>query len=604
MIFSCVVAFRSNTPFIMIRSFLFAVFAGSALASEKPIVAVYDLERGLSENGANDGSMFGVNLESQRPLTFFDVTRSLSQAVKDPKVEAIVLDVDGAPLGLAQIEEIRRHLESAKEAEKDIWLYSDYYNTKTAILGSAANHFVLMPEAGVSFSGMAAQSMYFKGMLDKAGLQADVIHIGDFKSFGEEFYRTGPSEFAAKQREELIDGMFDQVISTVAKGRGVEGVDVLNLVDRGEFTAEEAKANGLVDDLQYRTDFNAELKERYAEARIDREYRLPDLDGPEMDSIFDMFKLMMASGDDSKSKKDFIGVVVLEGGISDASVAPVRKQVVKLLKDEHAKGLVLRVNSPGGSALSSEVLWEVTDEWKASGRPFAVSMGGVAASGGYYVSAGADRIFAEAGTITGSIGVVGMKMVMGEALEKLGITTHTIQRGKHADAMSITRPFNEEEKTLVRNSMLEIYGTFKKRITDGRGNRLKGDLETMAGGRVYTGSRALELGLVDELGGLADAIAWTAEEAGVDGDSVQLRPEPKSALEGMFAGPEKKGEDEIVRMAAPAAASSAVRKMVRELGVSQFPESARRQVGRALQRLDAISESGVQLIGPDLELRW
>ncbi|MGB1128612.1 MAG: signal peptide peptidase SppA [Haloferula sp.] len=588
----------------MIRSLLFAVFAGSALASEKPIVAVYDLERGLSENGANDGSMFGVNLESQRPLTFFDVTRSLSQAVKDPKVEAIVLDVDGAPLGLAQIEEIRRHLESAKEAEKDIWLYSDYYNTKTAILGSAANHFVLMPEAGVSFSGMAAQSMYFKGMLDKAGLQADVIHIGDFKSFGEEFYRTGPSEFAARQREELIDGMFGQVIETVAKGRGIESSDLLSLVDRGEFSADEAKASGLVDQLQYRTDFNAALKERYADAKIDREYRLPDLDGPEMDSIFDMFKLMMASGDDSKSKKDFIGVVVLDGGISDASVAPVRKQVVKLLKDEHAKGLVLRVNSPGGSALSSEVLWEVTDEWKASGRPFAVSMGGVAASGGYYVSAGADRIFAEAGTITGSIGVVGMKMVMGEALEKLGITTHTIQRGKHADAMSITRPFNEEEKTLVRNSMLEIYGTFKKRITDGRGNRLKGDLESMAGGRVYTGSRALELGLVDELGGLADAIAWTAEEAGVDGDSVKLRPEPKSALEGMFAGPEKKGEDEIVRMDAPAAASSAVRKMVRELGFSQLPENVRRQVGRALQRLDAISESGVQLIGPDLELRW
>lgn len=588
----------------MIRSLLFAVFAGSALASEKPIVAVYDLERGLSENGANDGSMFGVNLESQRPLTFFDVTRSLSQAVKDPKVEAIVLDVDGAPLGLAQIEEIRRHLESAKEAEKDIWLYSDYYNTKTAILGSAANHFVLMPEAGVSFSGMAAQSMYFKGMLDKAGLQADVIHIGDFKSFGEEFYRTGPSEFAARQREELIDGMFGQVIETVAKGRGIESSDLLSLVDRGEFSADEAKASGLVDQLQYRTDFNAALKERYADAKIDREYRLPDLDGPEMDSIFDMFKLMMASGDDSKSKKDFIGVVVLDGGISDASVAPVRKQVVKLLKDEHAKGLVLRVNSPGGSALSSEVLWEVTDEWKASGRPFAVSMGGVAASGGYYVSAGADRIFAEAGTITGSIGVVGMKMVMGEALEKLGITTHTIQRGKHADAMSITRPFNEEEKTLVRNSMLEIYGTFKKRITDGRGNRLKGDLESMAGGRVYTGSRALELGLVDELGGLADAIAWAAEEAGVDGDSVKLRPEPKSALEGMFAGPEKKGEDEIVRMDAPAAASSAVRKMVRELGFSQLPENVRRQVGRALQRLDAISESGVQLIGPDLELRW
>lgn len=581
-----------------------ALLASAAFAADKPIVAVYDLEQGLSESGMSEASLLNMSFESQRPLTFFDVTRSLGLAVKDPEVKAIVLEVDSAPLGLAQIEELRGHLQAAREAEKDVWLYSDYYNTKTALLGAAANHFVLMPEAGVTFSGMASQSMYFKGMLDKAGLQADVIHIGDFKSFGEEFYRTGPSEFAAKQREELIGGMFDQIIGTVSEGRGVESEDLMGLVDRGEFTATDAKEAGLVDDLQYRTDFNALLREKYPEAKFDREYELPDLDGPEMDSIFDMFKLMMSSGRDSKSKEDYVAVVVLEGGISDASIAPVREQIVKLLKDEHAKGLVLRVNSPGGSALSSEVLWEATDEWKGSGRPFAVSMGGVAASGGYYVSAGADRIFAEPGTITGSIGVVGMKMVMGGALEKLGITTHTIQRGEHADAMSFTEPFTEEEKALVRKSMLDVYGTFKKRIMDGRGDRLKGELEGMAGGRVYTGKRALELGLVDELGGLAQAIAWTAEKAGVDADSVQLRPEPKSALEGMFSAPDKKGSDEIVRMGGSNPAGSAVRSVIRDAGISQFPEPVRRPIERALQRLDAISESRVQLIAPDIDLRW
>ena len=580
------------------------MLAGAALAADKPVVAVYDLERGLSESGMTEPSLMNMSLESQRPLTFYDVTRSLGLAVKDPNVKALVLDVDGAPLGLAQIGEIQRHLASAREAGKDVWLYSDYYTTKTALLGAASNHFVLMPEAGVTFSGMASQSLYFKGMLDKAGLQADVIHIGDFKSFGEEFYRTGPSEFALEQREELIGGMFDQIISAVAQGRSVESSKVMELVDRGEFTAEEAKEAGLVDDLQYRTDFNAALRERYEGAKFDREYELPDLDGPEMDSLFDVFKLMMDSGKDSKAKEDYVAVVVLDGGISDASVAPVRKEIVKLLKDDHAKGLVLRVNSPGGSALASEVLWEVTDEWKDRGRAFSVSMGGVAASGGYYVSAGADRIFAESGTITGSIGVVGMKMVMGDAMDKLGITTHTIQRGKHADVMSFTKPFTEEEKKLVRDSMVDVYGTFKKRITDGRGDRLKGDLESMAGGRVYTGARALELGLVDELGGLSDAIAWTAEKAGVGTDAVKLRPEPKSPLDGLFSKPEKKPEGEIVGMAQGSPTGDAVRTMIRQMGTAVLPEQVRGSVDRMLQRLDAIHESRIQLIGPDLDLRW
>jgi len=588
----------------MIRSLFIPFLAGVALAADKSVVAVYDLEKGLSENGVVEASVLNMNLESQRPLTFFDVTRSLGMAVSDPDVKALVLDVDGSPLGLAQIEEIQRHLEAAKEAGKDVWLYSDYYNTKTAMLGAAANQFILMPEAGVTFSGMAAQSMYFKGMLDKAGVQADVIHIGDFKSFGEEFYRTGPSEFAAQQREELIGGMFDQIVGAVAKGRSIEESAVMELVDRGEFSAEDAKKGGLVDELQYRTDFNTMLRERYADAKFDREYEMPDLDGPDMDSVFDVFKLMMDSGSDSKSKEDYVAVVVLEGAISDASIAPVRKEIVKLLKDDHAKGLVLRVNSPGGSALSSEVLWEVTDEWKSKGRPFAVSMGGVAASGGYYVSAGADRIFAEAGTVTGSIGVVGMKMVMGDALDKLGITTHTIQRGKHADAMSFTKPFSEDEKKLVRDSMLEVYGTFKQRITDGRGERLKGDLEGMAGGRVYTGARALELGLVDELGGLHEAIAWIADEAGVEADTVKLRPEPKSPLDGLFSKPEKKADGEIVGMGQTRPAVDAVRGLVQEVGVSQLPAPVRRQIGRMVKRLDAITESRVQLIGPDVDLRW
>lgn len=554
---------------------------------------------------ADSMSLFSPQIDASRPLTFHDISTSLAKAAKDPELRAVVVDADDAGLGLPQILEVRRHLLALRKAGKDVWVYSDHFNPKSALLGSAANHFMLMPEADSDFAGLSSESMYFKGLLDKVGVQADVIHIGDFKSFGEEFYRTGPSEFAEKQQTELIDGIFQVLHRSVAEGRGVDEAEVLRLINQGTFTAAEAEEAGLVDGLAYRTDFNRRVRETYAEAEFDDNYQLPDRDGPEIKGLLDLVKLFMNAGTDPQADREYVAVVVLEGGISDETVAPVREAILKLLKDEKAKALVLRVDSPGGSALASEVLWEVTDEWKASGRPFAVSMGGVAASGGYYVSAAADRIFAEEGTVTGSIGVVGMKLVTAGAMEKLGITTHRIERGEHADAMSMTKPFTPEESELVRKSMLAVYGTFKKRIIDGRGDRLKGELEGMAGGRVYTGAKALELGLVDELGGLAEAIAWAGERAGLAEPISRLRPEPKSMLEGLFATPEKSDDDELVKIqVAPHSATEAIRGAFREAGISALPESARESVSRALQRLDGISESRIQLIGPDFKLEW
>lgn len=586
----------------------FFATASLAIAEVPPVVAVYDLEGAISESGIVGGSMVSMNLDdlnTERPLTFHDLSVGLKKAAASPEVVAVVIDADGAALGLAQIEELRRHLLQAREAGKDVWLYSDYFNTKTALLGSAVSEFVLMPEAGVEFDGIYAQSMYFKGLLEKVGVTADVIHIGDFKSFGEEFYRNGPSEFAAEQTEQLIDGIFSEITRSTADGRGLEEAKVLEMIDRGTFTASDAKDAGLVDDLQYRTDFNTALRAKYSGAEFDSNYGLPDREGPEIDNIFDVLKLLMNSGESEESKTDYVAVVVMEGGISDATIAPVRAAIVKLLKDKHAKALVLRVDSPGGSALSSEVLWEATEEWGKSGRPFAVSMGGVAASGGYYISAGADRIFAEPSTITGSIGVVGMKFVFGDVLDKMGITTHSVQRGKHAGAMSITEGFDEDQRKLVRDSMLKIYGTFKTRILDGRGERLTQELESMAGGRVYTGRQALDLGLVDEMGGLTDAIAWAAGKAGLKDAGSRLLPEPRAMFDGLLANPKRDDDDELVRMSdARSPVAAAVGAVVREAGLEALPQASRNAVGRALQRLEAIGESRVQLIGQDLELSW
>lgn len=571
----------------------------------KPIVAVYDLEGPVSESGQGEEGLMALQMDASRPLTMLDLSRSLEKAATDATVKAVVLDADGAEVDFSQVQEIRKRLLAIREAGKDVWMYSEHLTNRTALLGSAANHFALMPEADCEFHGIHSESMYFKGLLDKIGVQADVIHIGDFKSFGENFYRTGPSDYALKQEEKLIDSIFGQIVKEVAEGRKLKPEEVRALIDNGSLTAKLAVEAKLADQVMYRTDFVKKLRETYGEdADFDRSYELPDLDGPEIGGLMDFFKLIFSESNKGKFRKDFIAVVALDGDITDESIAPVRTQILKLAKEEKAKALVLRVNSPGGSALASEVLWEATEEWNATGKPFVVSMGGVAASGGYYVSSAAKRIFAGEGTITGSIGVVGMKFVVGEALEKIGITTHTTDRGKNAGVMSMMRAFSDDEAKIVRDSMAEVYGTFKKRVSDGRGKALKGDLESFAGGRVYSGKDAQEIGLVDEIGGLHEAIAFAASEAKLEKPEVKLLPEPKSGLEGLFAPPSKKDDDEIIHASVAPRDPLGLRAMIKNCGLLEpLPAPAKSGVKRLISRLEAFQECHVLLLGPDLDLK-
>ncbi len=580
--------------------------AKAAEKEVKPIIAVYDLEGPISESGQKERGLAGLSFAPSRSLTLLDLTRSLEKAATDAAVKAVVVDADEMQADFSQLQEIRKQLLAVRAAGKDVWLYSEHLTNRTALLGSAANHFTLMPEADCEFQGLHAESMYFKGLLDKLGVKADVIHIGDFKSFGENYYLTGPSDYALKQEEKLIGSLYDQIVAQVAEGRKLKPEQVQVIIDDGALTPKRAVAAKLADELLYRTDLVTKLREVYGEeADFDRSYELPDLDGPEINGLMDIFKLMFKESGKGKFHKDFVAVVALDGDITEESIAPVRTQILKLAKEEKAKALVLRVNSPGGSALASEVLWEATDEWNATGKPFIVSMGGVAASGGYYVSSSANRIFAEAGTITGSIGVVGMKFVIGEALEKVGITTHTIQRGKNAGAMSMMRGFSEGEAKQVRDSMTEVYATFKKRVADGRGKALKGDLESLAGGRVYSGQDALDIGLVDEIGGLQQAVNYAAEAAKLVKPEVKLLPEPKSGLEGLFAKPDaEEDDDEIIRASVVPDSALKIQELLKSTGIMEtLPEPARAAVSKLASRMAAFRKTQVLLLAPDFDLK-
>ena len=462
-----------------------------------------------------------------------------------------------------------------------------------------------MPEGNVMLTGMYSESMYFKGLLDKLGVQVEVIHIGDFKSAGETFYRTGPSEYASKQQAILFDSIFEQMINQISTGRKINPNDLRTLIDKAVVTPQEAQKAKIVDALRYRTDFITKIKKHYGEdAEFDRNYELPNINGPEINGIMDLMRLAFKSGKDKKRKNDYIGIVALDAEINDYSVAPVRKEILKLAKDEKCRALVFRVNSPGGSALSSDVLWEATDEFKATGKPFVVSMGSVAASGGYYVSAAADKIYAEEGTITGSIGVVGMKFVLGGAMDKLGITTHSMKRGKHADIMNSHRPYTQAEADLIRKSMHNVYNTFKKRIIDGRGDRLKSNLDKLAGGRVYSGKHALRIGLIDEIGGLNEAIQHASELAELETYEIHLTPEPKSSLEGMFAGPEKHDDDdEFIRAHRTKNTSSLIRQHILTTpGLQLLKPTQRKQINTFMQRVESYQKNSILLISPDLQL--
>lgn len=578
----------------------------SAKPSEPaPVVAVYDLEGFVSESGHDGRDLVSdLNMGGHRPMTFLDLCLSMDAATRDPELVGVVLELDGAVLDFSQIQELRRRTLALRAAGKEVWMYSESFRTGTALLGSAASHFTLMPEADCSLDGIYLESMYFKNLLDRIGVRAEVVHIGDYKSFGETFYRTGPSDAARQQDESLVDEVFRQVVDDLAQARKLPREQVLKLIDLGSQRPQQVVAAGLADDVASRTDFVKQLRGKFGDAAdFDHEYAMPDLKGPEIKGLMDVFKLMLNQNEPKIPRKDFIAVIPLEGDIRDESVAPLREWILKLAKEEKARGLVLRVNSPGGSALASEVLWEATDKWKATGKPFVVSMGGTAASGGYYASCAADRIFAEQGTVTGSIGVVGMKVVFGEAFKKIGITTHAIQRGKFAGTASLSRGYDAQETRLVRESMEAVYATFKQRVSSGRGAALKRDLESLAGGRVFTGSQALEVGLVDEIGGMTEALAWITAKTGLDQPLVRMFPTPKSAMEGIFAQEETPDDDFIIRSGGPSGKRASLRHALLEAAASEaLPPRAAAEMKQLSARLQQWTKPQVLMLSRDVSI--
>ncbi len=536
--------------------------ASAQVPSKPKRIAHFHLSGALTEQPQEDP----LGLTSGKMTSLKSLLERLDKARKDDSVRAIALTLGGLSMGAAQIEELRDALTKFNVVDKRVFVHAESLNTWRFALMSAATDVSVVPMADVWLTGFYGERLYLKNLLSKIGCEADIIHIGDFKSAGETLTRTGPSEAAAENLDWLIDGLYDGIVGMIAESRGMSSKQVRGLIDEGPYTAESALKAGLVDSVQYRDEFVETVRKMYGDdAIVDNRYAEKDGIDVDVSNPFAFFSVLtdLFGGKKKGTRGDSVGIVYVEGtivpgygerspfgGSSGAYSGDISKALEEAAEDPSVKAVVLRVDSPGGSALASEIIWRATQQVR-SRKPIVVSMGNVAGSGGYYVACGADAIVADEMTITGSIGVVGGKIITAGMWEKLGVNWVPIQRGRNANLLNTLEPFNDGQRTRIEDWMNEVYAIFKAHVQEGRGSKLSKALEEMAGGRVYTGKQALELGLVDKIGGLHDAIELAARKASIADYDVRVIPEPKNFIDMLFgelSGTGERPTDIAVRM--------------------------------------------------------
>lgn len=452
------------------------------------------------------------------------ITTSIRLAANDRKIKGIYIDAAGSGMGVASRQELIETLNQFKESGKWIYAYADNYSQGDYLVASVADKIILNPVGNVDIHGVGAQTAFFTGLLDKLGIKIQVIKVGTYKSAVEPFILKSMSEPSRHQMHVYVDSIWDFYAQTIAANRNVTPATVASWADSLTFTwtAEHAVNAGIVTETGYRRAFEDMLRD-ITDVEAGKDLRLVS---PESYLEANNNKLASAS-------KDHIAVLYAvgdivedgEGGIVGATMVP---QIIKLADDDNVRALVLRVNSGGGSAFASEQIWEALEYFKSTGKPFYVSMGDYAASGGYYISCGADRIFADATTLTGSIGVFGMiPDLSGLVTDKLGVTFSTVASSPNASFMSLTAPMTPQQINAMQNYVEDTYATFTSRVAEGRHMDVD-SVKAIAEGRVWVGSSALGLGLVDELGSLDSAVKAIAAETGLDSDAWIAYPEIKN----------------------------------------------------------------------------
>lgn len=463
------------------------------------------------------------------PLGLHDMIDAIEAAKDDDNIKGIYMELStNFSAGMATMSALREALEDFKESEKFVVSYGNYYTQGSYYMASVADKMYLNPVGAVVAPGFAAQIPFFKKMIDDWGIKAQVYYAGKFKSATEPFRRTNMSDENRLQTRQYLSEGFNIFLEDMAKSRGKSLAEMKDIVSEYRArNAQDAIDYGLIDELKYKDQVLDDLKDRIG---------LEEKDDIEAIGIKKYHKATKKKSD--YSIKDRIAVVYAEGNIVDGegetgNIGGDRyaKIIRKIRKDDKVKAIVLRVNSGGGSALASEVILRELIRAKEEGKNVVVSMGDVAASGGYYIACEADKIFAEANTITGSIGVFGLLPSVQDMMDKeIGITFDTVKTGRFATTGTPFFDLSEAEGQIIQQSVNEVYTTFKQRVADGRDMTVE-DVDEVAQGRVWTGKKASTIGLVDELGGLDDALAAAAELADLENYRIKEYPRTKEPIQ-------------------------------------------------------------------------
>ena len=575
----------------------------------KPKIAVFRLagpvEETPKEEVFNFGGETGISLET--------LVSRMDKAAKDGAVKAVVILLDQTTVGSAQVEELRQAIARLRTAGKDVIAHADTITSlgQYALL-SAASHLSVVPTADLWITGLYGESPYLHRLLEKIHVQPDFMTCGDYKSAAEIFMRESPSKEAEAMQNWLLDSLYDTLVKRIAASRKVSPELVKAWIDSGPHSAEKAKELGIVDSVEHRQDLEKRLKHQYGtEVVFDRKYGTkaePKLDASSPFALLKFWGELLGAARASESKKPAIGIVYVEGPIllsgqgasifqdRVASSSSLRKALNAAADDDTIKAVILRVDSPGGSALASEIILDATRRVKSRSRsPCRWAMWRAVAA------------------ITWPAALIRSSLTMRPSPARSGsspanwpraastitwaVTFKSYRRGQNAGMLASGEVFSPGERLKMRSWMDEIYGVFKGHVTAVRGNRLKKPIDELAGGRVYTGKQALDLGLVDRLGTLHDAVKYAAAEAKLTDYELRVIPKPKSFLEQLMEdgadNDSRKGLDVVHRPTLLELAQPYLRSL----------DPARAELVRtALGRLELLNREGVILMMPELNL--
>lgn len=535
-----------------VLSFFILIGIGSALSSDEKVVVEdksvlkLDLNKPIAEVGVeNPLSELGGPFSGNENVTGLkDIKDALKSAQKDDKIKGIYLKAENPQAGWATLEEIRNQLLEFKKSKKFVVAYGESFSEKGYYLASLSDKIYLNPAGGMEWNGMSAEYSFYKGTFDKLNIKPEIFRVGSFKSAIEPFIRENMSDSSKKQSAELIGAIYGNFLTNISKSRGIEVPVLKGFADSLTIdNPEAALANKLVTHLGYWDEFENSIKKDLSiEAKKNISYI----------GVDKYIKSDVTPEDGDYNNR--VAVLVAEGEInsgegSDESIGSddFIKELKKARDNDKIKAIVLRINSPGGSALASDVMWreiQITSKKK----PIIASMSDVAASGGYYMAMGCDKIVAQPNTITGSIGIFGLIFNVKDFMNnKLGVTFDAVKTSEHADWPTATRDMTEFEKSMIQKNVNEGYAKFTTKAAAGRKMPVE-KLRSLAQGRVWSGTEAKANGLVDVLGGIDDAIVIAAKAAKLSEGDYRVRyfPEKKKPIEELLGKMMGNSEDKVL----------------------------------------------------------